>query len=479
MCKRQRYLGKGELRDHCRTEHAMTAGSFAASGTASGLQLPVVRPATALDAPYVLEAFDHALGPFYGGDHIAHARRLVKTHLEGGDDQRGLLSARQLLLILWDGRRRAGVLNLVFKRQATCKISPLILYPRDQRDRGLRAILVSAAEQEARKAGARQLYCTVARSNAGTLQFFVQNGFVLCGQAYGQYKEGETEVLLRRAVRTDTGATAAEDLISVVEVTDDESWIAARKLLVEAANSAVEGVDDSWIDSLRLGTSRLCGLPGPEQHGAWAYAAVDRSGEHRAAAIVVAKKGGALKIMPLAARDDDALRALLVDLPMLLADKGRKAYVHMSPAVSEISVLQETGWLLEAQIPGAYHSSVVTQQWGHPLSEDAMQKTLRIQPRYLSLIASGQKTLEIRVGYDHIREIKPGASIRLTSNDTGITRKVKSVRKYTSFTDMIAGEDLSLALPGLDPASALSVLRNIYPPEKESLGVFVFELARP
>jgi hypothetical protein len=83
---------------------------------AQGCAQLTVRPAIADDMPYLLDAFEYALSPYYGGDHVAHAHRVIQTHLAGGTDPRGLLSARQLVLILWEGSRRRGVLNLVFKR---------------------------------------------------------------------------------------------------------------------------------------------------------------------------------------------------------------------------------------------------------------------------------------------------------------------------------------------------------------------------
>ena len=132
-----------------------------------------VRPATTDDIPYVVIAFERALGPYYGGDHTAHARRVIQTHLAGGTDPRGLLSTRQLLFVLWEAGHRRGLLNLVFKRQATCKISPLILFPENHRHRGLGTALLETAEQEAGNVGARELYCTVAQSNRATLQFFL------------------------------------------------------------------------------------------------------------------------------------------------------------------------------------------------------------------------------------------------------------------------------------------------------------------
>jgi ASC-1-like (ASCH) protein len=437
-----------------------------------------VRPATEDDTPYVLEAFERALSPYYGGDHSAHARRIIQTHLAGGADPRGLLSARQLLLILWFRDRRKGILNLVFKRQATCKISPLILYPNDPRSRGLGAILLKAAEQQARRAGARQLYCTVAASNHLALGFFTQFGFVICGQAIEQYKEGETEVLLRRPLIDDRGRLRPKDLISVFEVKSQDEWVEARKLLLDRSSPMIEGVDDQWIDSLRYGTSDVSGIPRAERRTSWAFAAKDRGGRFRAVALITSKKGGSLKVMPVVATDMNAFRAILVDLPALIANRGRKAYIHHAPSSDEVAALQESEWRFEAQIPGAYRRNLVTQQWACPLGKDAPMTRLRIQSRYLALIASGQKTLEIRVGYDHIKAIKPGALVRLESSTRGILCEVQDVRRYPDLKHMVDKEDIERAMPGMTVDSALNQLRKIYPPEKERLGIIVLELKR-
>jgi hypothetical protein len=76
--------------------------------------------------------------------------------------------------------------------------------------------------------------------------------------------------------------------------------------------------------------------PKDEGRRAFIYAAQDRAGRYRAAAIATYKKGGALKVMPIAARDIMAFRALIADLPMLLHGHGRKAYLHHAPTAAEV-----------------------------------------------------------------------------------------------------------------------------------------------
>jgi Acetyltransferase (GNAT) family len=343
---------------------------------------------------------------------------VLQTNLDGGKDNRGLLSARQLLYVLWEGDRRCGVLNLVLKRQSTCKISPLILFPPDQNRKGLGTILIRAAEEQARIAGARNLYCTVTKNNENSLMFFQQHGFFVCGDADEQYKTGETEILLRKPLSQSRSAVDADDIISVLQVQDDTAWSEVRKLLSSNLPRLVAGVSDAWLESMYRNARNYYDSPKDDGRRAWVFAAQDRSGRYRAAAIVTYKKGGALKVMPIAARDIAAFRALILDLPTLLFGLGRKAYLHHAPTAAEVATLQQSTWKFEALLPGAYSEEVTTQQWGCSLDLDAPPRNLRINARYLSMIRSGQKRLEIRVGYGHIKKIKSGDLIRLVSNSS-------------------------------------------------------------
>jgi ASC-1-like (ASCH) protein len=181
--------------------------------------------------------------------------------------------------------------------------------------------------------------------------------------------------------------------------------------------------------------------------------------------------------MPVAASDIAAFRALIVDLPTLLYGCGRKVYLHHAPTAAEVAALQESPWKLEGLLPGAYRQEVVTQQWGCPLDKNALIRNLRIQNRYLAMIKSGQKKLEIRVAYDHIKKIRRGDLIRLVSNSDQAERRVREVRRYASLDQMLKCENIQHALPGLKPDEALQRLREIYPPQKEKLGIVVLDLS--
>lgn len=436
-----------------------------------------IRPAEESDRAYLLEAFEKVLAPFYGGDHRAHADRLLNTHLAGGDDRRGRLSVRQMLYVLCHDEQLVGVLNLVFKQQNTCKVSPLLLHPVNYRSHGLGTFLLQYAESIARGRGARQIYCTVAERNCDALEFFLQSGFVRCGSSPDQYKDGSTEVHLRRPLTTLTPEEGPASIISVAEVRDPRDWEPARHLLLDHVGAEVSGATPGWLDALWADTGPACSGEG----FTWVFSAKDRCDRHRAAAVGVGKKGDAVKVMPIAASDIAGFRAMVIDLPALLVGKGRKAYLHIAPDSDQLSALQEAGWRLEAMFPAAYTTEAVTQQWAYPLGDDMSEKNMRIHNEYLQLIKSGVKTLEIRVGYDHIKKVRPGDTLRLFSgaDPTPFKVNVAAVRTYRDFADLLANEDVGRALPGLSTIEALKQLRRIYPKRKEELGVLVFELKIP
>ena len=88
-----------------------------------------VRPAVGDDFEWVAGLMERSLSPFYGGDHRAHARRIFDTHMSGGVDEVGHFSAVQFIFIAEYDDERAGLVHVVQKRQATVKISPLIVAP--------------------------------------------------------------------------------------------------------------------------------------------------------------------------------------------------------------------------------------------------------------------------------------------------------------------------------------------------------------
>ena len=101
-------------------------------------------------------------------------------------------------------------------------------------------------------------------------------------------------------------------------------------------------------------------------------------------------------------------------------------------------------------------------------------KTLWIKEEYLRQILSGRKTIEVRVGYKNITRLQVGDRVIL--NDQ-IPLTITRVGRYTSFEVLLANEKASAIAPDVPTDELLSVIRAIYPAEKEALGVVALELA--
>ena len=104
-------------------------------------------------------------------------------------------------------------------------------------------------------------------------------------------------------------------------------------------------------------------------------------------------------------------------------------------------------------------------------------RTMRIKRPYYDAIMAGQKTLEVRVGYDTIKRHQAGDIVRLETSEAAGNVQIKAVRTYASFEDMLEAEGWQKIAPDVaDTAEALRAIREIYPPEKEALGVYIFEV---
>lgn len=105
---------------------------------------------------------------------------------------------------------------------------------------------------------------------------------------------------------------------------------------------------------------------------------------------------------------------------------------------------------------------------------------MNIRLPYLELIADGIKTVEVRVGYPRMRKIHAGDDLTFTSGDRRVPTRVKRVTEYPSFDAMLDHEDACSigGEPGESRDRLLAVIKDIYPPEKERLGVLAIEIER-
>jgi ASC-1-like (ASCH) protein len=101
---------------------------------------------------------------------------------------------------------------------------------------------------------------------------------------------------------------------------------------------------------------------------------------------------------------------------------------------------------------------------------------MRVKMKFFRLIMAGTKSLEVRVAYSNLQSIVPESQIKLVSgNDQGVIRVV-AVRKYADFESMLAQESAEHIVPGMSAPDVLRLLREIYPPHKEVLGVLVLQI---
>ena len=436
----------------------------------------VIRSARADDFEWVADLMVRALSPFYDGDHRAHAQRIFDTHMEGGVDHVGHFSAGQYMFIAEQDGQRVGIIHVVEKKQETVKISPLIVSTDYRGKLGIGSMLLKHAEDFARNLGARQLYCTVASPNQKALQFFLRKGFHITGTAKDHYKQGVDEHMLYKQLVDEAGFDSPN--VSVIPFDEEKHAEGARKLILSQMSDVFRGVDDDWVDALFAGYKRK--ELGDVNAKYKIIFTAECGGQVVGIAGATPKKGQPIKLMPLVASSEAAFEALVIDLQGLLADYGHKLYVHLVPEPWQVACLQRHGWTLEGVFPGGYAPNSVVQQWGLNFNkEGATVRKMRIKRPYFDAIMSGRKTLEVRVGYDSIKRLKAGELLQLETGHTSGVVRIKSIRVYDNFADMLATEPWREIVPQVNnEATALQLLREIYPASKERLGVHVIEVEK-
>ncbi len=420
------------------------------------------------DLPVVAEMMHRSLEPYYGGDHRAHAKRIVETSANGSSDAKGHFSAAQVMYVAENSGQIVGILNFVVKHQGTLKISPLIVRE-DMRGKGVGHLLLAEVYRYVREHNIRQIYCTVSAKNQSAMGYFLSQGFVPAGVAERHYRPDADEVMLYRIA--DHIGFPDEQAISVLPLADEDKE-QVRSLIIRRLAPHFDGVNDGWVESLFAGYARKDSRDPNEKYKLiW----VAKSGDTvLGVAAATPKKGEPIKLMPLVSEDIQAFSALVAELPGFLRPYGHKLYTHSVPTSMEVEVLQHHGWRIEAMMPDAYKHNIVTQQWGIVLQEKVM-KTMRVKRQYFNAILAGTKPLEVRVGYSSIKSIKKGDQIRLEcGRDAGIVQ-VDDVRIYPNFAAMLQKENAGHIVPD-NPGHALEVLRSIYHEEKERLGVHVLQL---
>ena len=128
-------------------------------------------------------------------------------------------------------------------------------------------------------------------------------------------------------------------------------------------------------------------------------------------------------------------------------------------------------------MPSAYRHGVITQQWSLSIGETTM-RTMRVKKKFFDLIKLGEKTLEVRVGYNTINRIQIGERINLATHNDSCKVQIRDIRRYKTFKGMLEEEPYKRISPdSRSVKEVLSLFKRIYGPEKEKLGVVVLELS--
>jgi len=437
-----------------------------------------IREANQHDFEFVVRLMNEALSRFYDGDHTKHAERIFTTHINGGADNLGFFSTFQRMFIATINGKQAGMIHLVGKRQGTLKISPLIVEPMFRQGHQVGIALLELAESYARAHNFRQVYCTVAKENEGAARFFVKNKFNITGQSDGHYKNDVTELMLYKTISESNYEQRFDrDHISVLPLSEQYNE-QVRRLLLEHLPESFLGIDDGWVDSLFAGYARRIENPDVNSKYKLIYIAVDRQDKVRGVVGATPKKGTPIKLMPCIAVDLPAFVALVKDTPFFLLEYGHKLYAHLAPVPDEVIALQQAGWKLNGALPAAYHPNVVTQQWSLDINEVNTMRNMRVKDPFLRHIEAGRKDLEVRVGYGTIRSIKVGNTLEFSSRIRSVNVRVTDIRNYRSFVELLENESADRIVPDETKDSLLRILKDIYPPAKEALGVVVLQIER-
>jgi ASC-1-like (ASCH) protein len=171
----------------------------------------------------------------------------------------------------------------------------------------------------------------------------------------------------------------------------------------------------------------------------------------------------------------------------LLRERGRDAL----PADVEPWMLDTTAWpgsvddYVDALVwlvgelltdPKHFFRSFTVKELGRLMTVRPTEPAVRahemgIYKRYFDLIAAGRKTTEIRVNDSSRKKIKEGSLIRFRCQGDHVLTRVTRVARYNSFEEMFAHEEVASVNPLATRDEQLANIRQIYPPEREALGV--------
>lgn len=103
---------------------------------------------------------------------------------------------------------------------------------------------------------------------------------------------------------------------------------------------------------------------------------------------------------------------------------------------------------------------------------------MHLYRRYFDLVAQGRKTTEVRVADAARQLLREGDLIRFACDEEEVLTRITRLARYRDFDAMYEREEASAINPTTSEDEQLRGLREIYPPERESLGAVAIGIER-
>lgn len=287
---------------------------------------------------------------------------IVKTARLGKDPNGYFTASKSLYVGRLDGEAAAFTVA-TRKRGGSVKIGPTVVAGHLRRS-GVGLLFRVLVEQDLLADDTvRKFYSTISTANTKTLLLSMRLGYHVEGVLCDQYRPGSREVVMGKIVRPcqlDEVPRRSLPLSPLDEIHVHEGPVDTTELaeyLLPAMSSGYHGLDMSYIEAIM----RALHPQRQDYQGKGKKLVVTRTaGRLSGAAVLVPKRGGALKLSPLIADDAASLDALIHRCTTICRKLSRR---RVYAIVSEIDtgtteLLARHGFSIEAQLREAYHPGI-------------------------------------------------------------------------------------------------------------------------
>lgn len=103
-------------------------------------------------------------------------------------------------------------------------------------------------------------------------------------------------------------------------------------------------------------------------------------------------------------------------------------------------------------------------------------RKFKFKRKYILQIMSGEKTLEARVDYPHLRNVERGETVVFEWEDLSVEVKIAGIRRYPTVESMVENESSASLISGATKREAIVAYKEIYPDEivRKHGGMVVF-----